>query len=77
MKPVAALGAVKRQVIASRQYMQKRMAKPLTFTHEVGHMAYFFVVFIEAHGLYGMMGGVLFVVGVVSWVVGMPEDGGE
>lgn len=41
--------------------------------HQVVHLGYFAAVFIEAHGFYGALGGMLFVVGVVGLFVGDAE----
>jgi len=42
-------------------------------THGVAHLAYFAAVGVEAHGMYGIMGGVLFALGVVSYLLGMGD----
>jgi len=38
--------------------------------HNVAHLLYFGAVFVEGHGLYATMGGVLLIVGAVAMFVG-------
>jgi len=42
--------------------------------HTVTHLGYFAAVWAEAHGIYGMFGGALFVLGVVGLFLHAGEE---
>ncbi len=50
-----------RMTIASRREHQPHWLHP---GHEYAHLAYFAAVFIEGHGVYASMGGLLLLIGV-------------
>lgn len=45
--------------------------------HNYAHLAYVGGVFVEGHGFYASMGGVLFILGVVAIVVGANDANEE
>ena len=42
-------------------------------THGSAHLAYFGAVFVEGHGMYATMGGVLLALGIVAFLFGKAE----